>query len=153
MATTQSPTRVLSPAANCTVGSGSSLSTLSSARSVRLSVPTISASSRVPSSRITVTVSAPAITWLLVTMWPSASMMKPEPMPPLGVIGPGPKSGVNPKRSAKSSPKKRLNCSGMRGPLHSWEVSAGRALCMTSMETTAGLTASTTPARLGVART
>ena len=80
-------------------------------------------------------------------------MMKPEPMPPLGTMGPGSRSGVEPKRSAKSSPKKRLKCSGMRGPLRCWAVSAGRALCMTSIETTAGLTASTTPARLGVART
>ena len=72
-------------------------------------------------------------------------------MPPLGIMEPGPKSGVKPKRSAKSSPKKRLKCSGTRGPCPGWAVSAGRALCMTSIETTAGLTASTTPARLGVA--
>ena len=37
--------------------------------------------------------------------------------------------------------------------VHCWEASAGRALCMTSIETTAGLTASTTPARLGIAKT
>ncbi len=70
MAITQSPTRALSESPNFTAGSGFLLgsSTLSRARSTRLSEPTSFALSWVSSRRITVMSSAPWMTWLLVMM-------------------------------------------------------------------------------------
>ena len=52
------------------------------ARSVDGSVPRISASNVRPSARVTVSLSAPATTWLFVSTWPASSMMTPEPWPP-----------------------------------------------------------------------
>ena len=70
MAITQSPTRLLSESPNLTAGSGFLLggSTLSTARSTRLSEPISLALSWVSSRRMTVMSSAPWMTWLLVTM-------------------------------------------------------------------------------------
>ena len=79
IAITHSPSRSLSESPNFTALSGLSGFTRSSARSVLVSRPTISALSFVPSLRMTVISSASAMTWLLVTTRPDGSMMKPEP--------------------------------------------------------------------------
>ena len=83
-AMTGSPTVTFeeSPSADGLRSSGASFS-LMTARSVVGSVPTIVASNRRPSVSVTCTSPyAPATTWLLVTMWPSSSMMTPEPWAP-----------------------------------------------------------------------
>ena len=79
MATTHSPSRSLSESPNFTAFSVLSVFTRSSARSLFESLPTSCAGSLLPSLRITLISSASAITWLLVTTRPDASMMKPEP--------------------------------------------------------------------------
>ena len=79
IAITHSPSRSLSESPNFTALSGLSGLTFSTARSVFWSRPMISALSWVPSLRMTVTSSASAMTWLLVTTMPEESMMKPEP--------------------------------------------------------------------------
>ncbi len=79
IASTQSPTRDLSLSPNATAGSLRSVCTCSTARSVRSSWPISLALSTVLSCSVTVISSAPLITWLLVTMTPDGSMMKPDP--------------------------------------------------------------------------
>ena len=80
IAITQSPTREPSESPK---PSGLSVfspgSTRSSAMSVLASRPITFASSRVLSDRMTAILSASAMTWLLVTITPDASMTKPEP--------------------------------------------------------------------------
>ena len=68
IASTQSPTRSASLSPNGTNLSGLSLSTLSSARSTRSSLPTSTALSVVLSCSVTLISSAPSMTWLLVTI-------------------------------------------------------------------------------------
>ena len=69
IAITQSPTLSLVEPPNGTEASGFFGVTLSSARSVLVSLPiTLSTLSLVPSWKLTVISSAPSITWLLVTM-------------------------------------------------------------------------------------
>ena len=75
----QSPTRTWSLFAHSTNGNGAGRSILSSARSVLLSVPINLAGYSLSSLKMTVISSASAITWLLVTTKPEASMTKPEP--------------------------------------------------------------------------
>ena len=79
IARTQSPTREASESPNASAGSGLSDFTFSNAMSTRSSRPMSVAFSEVLSCRVTVISSAPSITWLLVTMMPDGSMMKPEP--------------------------------------------------------------------------
>ena len=79
MAITHSPSRSLSESPNFTALSVLSECTRSRARSLLESLPTSWAGSLVPSLRITLISSASAMTWLLVTTSPEASMMKPEP--------------------------------------------------------------------------
>ena len=87
MASTQSPTRILSESAHFAAGSGCLASTFSTATSVFGSRPIIFAGSSVSSCRMTVTSSASAMTWLLVTTRPLESMMKPEPSDMTGPRG------------------------------------------------------------------
>ena len=78
IATTHSPTFSFAGSPKRTVGRLAA-SILISATSVRLSVPiTLALNSRLSIS-LTVTSSAPSITWALVSMKPSAEMMNPEP--------------------------------------------------------------------------
>ena len=79
IASTQSPTRAFDESPNCTAGSGLSGFTFSSAMSPVSSRPTTVAFSVVLSCSVTVISSAPSMTWLLVTISPDGSMMKPEP--------------------------------------------------------------------------
>src|SRR5262249_2554805 len=70
-------------------------STFSTARSTSGLAPTTVAAASVPSGKATVTFVAPAMTWLLVTMWPWLSQTKPEPRPtpkpwPPGLLRPLP---------------------------------------------------------------
>ena len=56
------------------------MSTLSSAMSVEVSLPSTLASTVLLSSNWTLTREAPSITWALVRMWPLLSRTKPEPV-------------------------------------------------------------------------
>ena len=79
IAITHSPSRSLSESPNFTATSGLAGLNFSTARSVFLSTPTISALILVPSFMMTLISSASAMTWLLVTTTPAVSTMKPEP--------------------------------------------------------------------------
>ena len=79
-AITHSPTRSSSLEPSARYGKGSSRSILRTARSVAASVPFTSASYSRSSSR-TVTLVAPSMTWLLVTIQPSELTRKPLPAP------------------------------------------------------------------------
>ena len=79
IASTQSPTRDLSLSPKATAVSLWSACTCSTARSVRSSWPSSLAFSTVLSCSVTVISSAPLMTWLLVTMMPDGSTMKPDP--------------------------------------------------------------------------
>src|SRR5574341_42351 len=59
-------------------------STFIMARSVVSSLPTTFPLSTLPSARVTFNRSASSMTWLFVSMWPSVSMMTPEPTPSTG---------------------------------------------------------------------
>ena len=104
IAITQSPMRILSESPNLTAFSFFLVgSTLSTAMSVLVSVPTSSAVSFEPSEKFTSISSASAITWLLVTTMPfSASSTKPEPSDCTFCCGPL----FSPWRSLKNSSKK-----------------------------------------------
>ena len=106
IAITQSPMRILSESPNLTAFSFFSFgSTLSTAMSVLVSVPTSSAFSLEPSEKLTSISSASAMTWLLVTTMPSAaSTTKPEPSDWTFCWPPSP-----PSRSLKNSSKKSWN--------------------------------------------
>ena len=75
-----SPTATFAESANSTAVrlDGGFLSWMT-ARSVVESVPTTSASYRSPLLSVTTMLFAPETTWLFVTMWPSLSMIAPEP--------------------------------------------------------------------------
>ena len=79
IAITQSPGRIASESPNVTAFSGLSGFTRSTARSTFVSLPTISAFSRVPSEKMTWMSLASPMTWLLVTTRPEESITKPEP--------------------------------------------------------------------------
>src|SRR6185437_5688886 len=100
IASTQSPTRAFDESPQLAAGSGAFGSTLRSARSVIESRPITWACSEVSSDRVTVMPSALAITWLLVTISPDGSTIKPEPSEaargPLGLA-------LSPKKSRKKS--------------------------------------------------
>ncbi len=92
MARTSSPTWSASELPSSAAVSPSA-SIWSTARSVGASRPTMLAWNWRPSSRVMVILSAgwpvsTVMTWLLVTMWPSSSMMKPVPTPGGGVTCP-----------------------------------------------------------------
>src|SRR5439155_3323780 len=84
-------------------GSGVLTSTLSRARSVTESRPITWACNVVSSDRVTVICSALAITWLLVTISPAGSMMKPEPSEAVRGAPDPPVSPFSPKKSRKNS--------------------------------------------------
>mmetsp|Transcript_46487 Transcript_46487/g.64595 ORF Transcript_46487/g.64595 Transcript_46487/m.64595 type:complete len:228 (-) Transcript_46487:96-779(-) len=133
IATTQSPTRSRSLSPNSTEGSclpaGSILRT---ATSVFSSVPSSSALNSVSSCSRTVISSASAITWLLVTTMPAASMMKPEPSDCArrGRSGRGwLRSKNSSKKSLNGEPGGNCGMSGLR--LES-------TVCVVAMLTTAG---------------
>ena len=155
MVITQSPARMLSESPNSTKGSARPASILSSARSVFASPPSSLASKLSPSCNLTRIERAPATTWLLVTMWPSLSTMKPEPTADIrwsGRIGGMRKSGMLPPKNRSMNsrndpsgcPKKGLN----RGM--SWDLPrlAGALPRSVAMLTTAGATRSATSAKL-----
>src|ERR671925_1235339 len=82
IATTGSPTSTLLESASdngCSREDGAS--TLSTARSVEGSVPTMFALYVAPFQNLTETESAPATTCSFVTMWPSLSYTNPDPCP------------------------------------------------------------------------
>src|SRR6266545_4346183 len=83
IASTVSPTRSAALSPNFAAVSPLIPLTLTTARSVRGSVPTIRAVAVFPSKKLTCTVPprASATTWLLVTMLPSALKITPEPSP------------------------------------------------------------------------
>ncbi len=103
IASTQSPTRALAESPHAAAGSGVLASIFSKARSVTASRPMTCACIVVSSDRVTVICSALAITWLLVTISPAGSMMKPEPSEAVrgGPEPPGPP--LSPKKSRKNS--------------------------------------------------
>src|SRR6516164_11579761 len=78
-AVTVPPSLSLSESPNFTAVNGFGGLNFNTARSVFLSMPTISALILVPSFMMTLISSASAMTWLLVTTMPEVSMMKPEP--------------------------------------------------------------------------
>ena len=79
MATTSSPTLMPDESPSLAVGSGPDDSTRSSARSSTGSRPMTRAVTLVPLSSVTDREAAPSTTWALVRIWPSLSMMTPEP--------------------------------------------------------------------------
>src|SRR5260370_4029838 len=102
IASTQSPSVALLESPQLAAGSGVLTSILSSARSVTASRPTTCACNGVSSDNVTVICSALAITWLLVTISPDGSMMKPEPSE--ATRGPGaPGAPLSPKKSRNIS--------------------------------------------------
>ena len=110
IAITHSPKRSFSESPNCTALSGLAGFTRSSAMSVLVSRPTISACSLSPLLNTTVISSASAMTWLLVTTRPLSSMTKPEPSE-LARRGPRSRPGGPdwPRRFLKNSSKNSSN--------------------------------------------
>ena len=118
MATTNCPTcrRVESPRVT-----GESrvagASTLSTARSLLVSLPTTVAVTVVPSEKTTEIALAPSTTWLLVTIWPWSSQMKPDPSPrakgcrspPGGIPGAGVAGTVGRLREARAGTGQALH--------------------------------------------
>ena len=113
IAITHSPSRSLSESPNFTATSGLTGLNFNTAMSVFLSTPTSSALILVPSFMITLISSASAMTWLLVTTMPAASMMKPEPSELVlrGCNSPlrSPPLGAPPRRFLKKSSKNSSN--------------------------------------------
>ena len=145
IAITHSPSRSLSLSPNFTALSGLSGLTRSSARSVLVSRPTISAFNVLPSLRMTLISSASAMTWLLVTTSPDASMMKPEPseLTRRGVWAPPP-CPFWPRRFLKNSSKNSSN--GEPGGSCGMAVVFISTVCLVEILTTASITASATSA-------
>ena len=88
---------------------------------------------------------APSTTWWLVTMWPSSETTKPEPTPVAGCQSRhfsdhGPRS----LQGLRSPKKRRMNSCGPPG-------NSALMVFSTRMFTTAGVTRSMIPARLGSA--
>ena len=82
MATTNWPTRTASESPNGIGGApAGNDSTRMTPRSLSTSVPMVNAARRSPLGKTTSSRPAPATTWLLVTMWPWSSKMKPVPVP------------------------------------------------------------------------
>ena len=79
IAITQSPIRALSESANFTEGKGFPASTLRRTMSIFASLPTILASSSVPSCNLTLISVAFPMTWLFVMIKPAGSITNPEP--------------------------------------------------------------------------
>ena len=79
MATTSSPTLTSDESPRRAAGSAAALSTRSSAMSSTGSRPRMRAGVLLPESSVTVSDAAPSTTWALVRIWPSLSMMTPEP--------------------------------------------------------------------------
>src|SRR5262245_8207436 len=134
MAQTHSPMRSVEESPSGATGSPLWPSTLIRAMSVSGSAPTTRARSVRPSDSLTMIRSARSMTWLLVRMLPSPSMMNPLPAPrrgesPRGPSGPSSGSGgsieVRPRRRPRSRPR-----------------------AVASMFTTAGLMRSTMSAKL-----
>ena len=109
MATTQEPTGAFLEDPNFN-GLSPFASIFINARSVTGSTPIIRASYSWSSWRITLTWSASLITWLLVTMYPALSMIKPEPrllsVRFLGILLKGLKNSSMPGWLPKGDPKK-----------------------------------------------
>src|ERR1700759_39998 len=147
IATTQSPSRSLSESPNFTAVSVRGGLNFSTARSVFLSMPTISALILVPSFMMTLISSAAAMTWLLVTTMPAVSMMKPEPselvlcgcrsppLPPLRFLKKSSKNSSNGEPGGSCGTAPRLS----PPPLAS-------TVCEVEMLTTASITFSATSA-------
>ena len=85
IATARSPTCRMSESPK-EAGASPSAVILTTARSVRVSEPTIHASSSRPSSSSTVTAEEPSTTWALVTMKPSSLRMMPLPLPAMEML-------------------------------------------------------------------
>src|SRR5438034_6443525 len=128
MARTHSPTRAESELPKATAGRLRA-SILMTATSVFGSVPTTFAVNSRLSYKRTVTLSAPATTWLLVRMKPSAETMNPDP-DPCSTCGRRRRFG-----------KKSWNPGGRR-----W-LSSARSTCWDRMNTTDGFTCSATATR------
>ena len=141
IAITHSPSRSLSESPNLTAFSGLVGLTLSSARSVLVSRPMTSAFRMVPSLRMTLTSSAPLMTWLLVTTSPDASMMKPEPSE---LMRRGVGTPFLPCRFLKNSSKNSSN--GEPGGSCGTALRLMSTVCLVEMLTTASITCSATSA-------
>src|SRR5271155_1080561 len=104
MASTQSPTLALVESPQAAAGSGFGALTFNSTRSLTESRPTTCACKLVLSDNVTVICSALAITWLLVTIRPEGSMIKPEPRDATGGANPLGPPGVpfSPRKSWKN---------------------------------------------------
>src|SRR5712691_3924570 len=151
IAITHSPSRSLSESPNLTDLSFLSVLIRNTARSTFLSVPSNSALMREPSLRMTVISSASAITWLLVTTMPSASMMKPEPSELTRRGGwlvpcwlPPPPWPRRLKKSRNSS----SNCGSLGSCGGCWAWLRASTFCEVEMLTTASITCSATSAIL-----
>ena len=144
IAITHSPSRSLSESPNFTAFSGLSGLTLSSARSVLVSRPTISAFRVVPSLRMTLTSSASAMTWLLVTIRPDGSMMKPEPSELTRRGGSPPCGPFWPRWFLKNSSKNSSN--GEPGGSCGMVLLLISTVCLVETLTTASMTCSATSA-------
>src|SRR3954468_21760620 len=103
IASTQSPTRVLLESPHAAAGSGVLGSTFKTARSVTGSRPITCACNVVSSDSVTVICSAVAMTWLLVTIRPDESMMKPDPSDATRPRFGAPGVPLSPKKSRKKS--------------------------------------------------
>ena len=79
MATTSSPTLTADESPSRAAGSAAALSTRSSATSSTESSPRMRAGVLLPESRVTDSEAAPSTTCALVRIWPSFSMITPEP--------------------------------------------------------------------------
>ncbi|OPX96423.1 MAG: hypothetical protein A4E58_01750 [Syntrophorhabdus sp. PtaB.Bin006] len=144
MATTQSPTSRLSESPNVADGSVCFALILIRAMSVLASRPITVASYSLPSISFTFMLCAFSMTWLLVRMYPSRSIIKPEPKLFClnSLLGASPKN-----RSKKSSPKKSLK--GADGPENLCCKSGPFTTVVVLMFTTDGLTVFMSPLRLG----
>src|SRR5437763_2117018 len=103
IAKTQSPTRVLLESPQVAAGNGILASTLRSAKSVTGSRPMTCACNVVSSDNVTVIWSAVAMTWLLVTIRPDGSMMRPDPSDATRPRFGAPGVPLAPKKSRKKS--------------------------------------------------
>jgi len=131
-ATTQSPTSTAALSPHTAAGSGVAGSTLMTATSVSSSAPISLAGNWVPSDRLTTIASALPTTWLLVTITPDGSMMKPEPAPV-----------TCSRRLRRRSRNWRCSSGGSRA-----KGSAPPTVSVTAMFTTLGITRLTSGAKL-----
>ena len=114
IAITQSPMSSLSESPSFETGRSWAFSSLMTARSLSGSVLISAALNSRPSGSSTVTVSAPATTWLLVSTRPSLSTITPEPTPERGCVWP-PSGWLNSKPSGTPFLKKSSNGVPLKG--------------------------------------